>query len=330
MNDMTHLHPRDDSPNNRHVYSVEIKPKWGILCRSGYVENESIKKHVCRYCMHQHFKLGKGEISRPSQFCPLDLFAPDQERVKRAIENLIDDPQNNMRLYVNGELLWYGHMKQPSNSVSPDYKSDLRRVLQDKHFSQQDPINDFMHLLQRCLSESGVLRQIRRMQLFDKMDVEAANLIFSHLTQRESIDKLHKPLFDFDLLESDASDNWLAQLEEEFTNLPHDVDFFCKHKYKQVFDFEDGLSKQSVQEMVNKCLQDDNLARHALRMFLLGQCAKDCSIMICFERNENNHQDLHFKVGVVDMDPKPVNKIPHYMEMDRAIMKTFLTATMNN
>jgi inositol-pentakisphosphate 2-kinase len=268
--------------------------------------------------MHQHVKLGKGEITRPSQFCPLDLFSPDTERIQRALTNLIDDPQNNMRLYVDSELVWLGHMKQ---TQMRNYRHELETILAEKQFSRnQDHLAAFMNVLQKCLAESQVLRQIRRMQLFDKMDVEAANIIFSHLTKSQSIEELHKSLFDFDL--ANGGDNWLEQLEEEFSNLPQDVDFFCKNKYSQVFKQEGGLSKEAVDEIVEKCLNDDNLARHALRMFLLGQCAKDCSIMICFERNQDS-EDVHFKVGVVDMDPKPVNKIPHYAEMDQMIMKTF-------
>jgi inositol-pentakisphosphate 2-kinase len=332
MQDFTHLPVRNDkNVGKRHVYSVEIKPKWGILCHSGYVDDESIKKHVCRYCMHQHVKLEKGEITRTSKFCPLDLFSADPKRVRIALEDLIRDPQNNMRLYIDSDLVWFGYMKQ---TIVPDYYENLRKILQEKFFVQngKDTVEEFLNILQQCLTLSDVLPRIRRMQLFDKIDVEAAHVIFKHLTKNESLEQLHKSLFNFDSLsetslayQEGAADNWLAQLEEEFAELPQDVDFFCRNKYDQIFDlYNGGLSKQAVDELVQKCLQDDKLAKHALRMFLLAQCAKDCSIMICFERSEKQ-EDLHFKVGVVDMDPKPVNKIPHYLEMDRIIIDTFLS-----
>ena len=41
--------------------AVELKPKWGFLPSSPFLQSHTaaIKRSVCRYCMHQHYKRSK-------------------------------------------------------------------------------------------------------------------------------------------------------------------------------------------------------------------------------------------------------------------------------
>jgi hypothetical protein len=50
--------------------------------------------------MHQLLKLSLGEVAEHSAFCPLDLYSCEPERVRRALEQLLRTPQNNLRIFI--------------------------------------------------------------------------------------------------------------------------------------------------------------------------------------------------------------------------------------
>ena len=50
--------------------------------------------------------MANGKISKPSEYCPLDLFSGDLVRMRRALHGLVDSPQNNFRIFRNGQLVW--------------------------------------------------------------------------------------------------------------------------------------------------------------------------------------------------------------------------------
>ncbi|KAJ2795808.1 hypothetical protein H4R20_005750, partial [Coemansia guatemalensis] len=86
-----------------HTITVEIKPKWGFLTQSQLISDEnSVKRRVCRYCMHQYTK---HDVDNRSAFCPLDLFSNSYTRVVHALDCLALSPQNNIRVFVDGQLI---------------------------------------------------------------------------------------------------------------------------------------------------------------------------------------------------------------------------------
>ncbi|KAL7297976.1 hypothetical protein TKK_0008989 [Trichogramma kaykai] len=81
------------------TYCVEIKPKQGYIYN---IENQLPK---CQYCLMQYYKVEKRNIDSPSQYCPFDLFSGEELRMKKALESLMNAPQNNFRLFRGGELI---------------------------------------------------------------------------------------------------------------------------------------------------------------------------------------------------------------------------------
>ncbi|KAL0486266.1 inositol-pentakis phosphate 2-kinase [Acrasis kona] len=288
------------------VYSVEIKPKSGVLCRSGYVDDTSVKKNTCRYCMHQYYKLKKKEISRPSCFCPLDLYSKDSDRVLKALNALVDDPQNNMRLYIDGELAWHGVMKQ--SDQNKDYRKELQNILQNKKFSEGDVVDSYVKTLHDYLSRSNILQPIKCIQLMDQLDVEAITVIYQQLLLFETHEQIENSLFN-NALDS----NWLQELLHQVPKEP-EVDFVCK----QSLPVKNSMTQDRVISLLQECSTNTELAKSMLRLFLLSQCAKDCSIMICFQPSSGA-----YKVGVVDMDPKPLNKLTYYLKNDQQINNNY-------
>ncbi|XP_043947896.1 inositol-pentakisphosphate 2-kinase isoform X2 [Drosophila biarmipes] len=123
------------------TYAIEIKPKQGWLQLASDVNdlfdlmpagaetkpNEEPRnqeeqpppardKCWCRFCSMQLLKLHNGKIKRLGHYCPLDLFSGAPSRMLDALDALLACPQNNLRVFQNGNLIYGDH----ANSISFD------------------------------------------------------------------------------------------------------------------------------------------------------------------------------------------------------------------
>ena len=57
---------------------------------------------LCRYCMHQKLKLTDGKIVSISGYCPTDLFSGDERCMEFALAALFENPQNNLKVFLDG------------------------------------------------------------------------------------------------------------------------------------------------------------------------------------------------------------------------------------
>lgn len=94
--------PPTDVPG---VWCVEIKPKQGWVHEEDMATGPGGIRMKCPFCAHQYLKLCRGDVQRPSGYCPLDLFSGRRERVRRAIRALLRDPQNNLKIFLDGDSL---------------------------------------------------------------------------------------------------------------------------------------------------------------------------------------------------------------------------------
>lgn len=69
----------------------------------------------------QYLKLKNAKITNVSKYCPIDLFSGNAERMNRAIKGLFENPQNNLKMFQNGETVY--------NEYTQDKKA-LRRILE--------------------------------------------------------------------------------------------------------------------------------------------------------------------------------------------------------
>ncbi|KAH8279424.1 hypothetical protein KR026_009536 [Drosophila bipectinata] len=70
----------------------------------------------CRYCNMQLLKLHNGKIKRLGHYCPLELFSGYPSRMLSALDALLACPQNNLRVFRDGNLIYGDH----ANSISFD------------------------------------------------------------------------------------------------------------------------------------------------------------------------------------------------------------------
>ncbi|XP_042206070.1 uncharacterized protein LOC121855251 isoform X1 [Homarus americanus] len=76
---------------------IEIKPKQGFL------DYSTPELPLCRYCVKQFLKRRVKDGHGRSSYCPLDLFSGEPERMRRAVNGLILSPQNNFKVFLDGE-----------------------------------------------------------------------------------------------------------------------------------------------------------------------------------------------------------------------------------
>ncbi|ELU02473.1 hypothetical protein CAPTEDRAFT_191375 [Capitella teleta] len=125
--------------DNVPTFSAEIKLKCGFILPGS---------ETCIFCLLQPLKVSRGKWASVSGYCPLDLFSGDEQRMTFALKELFRNPQNNLRIFQDGNLIF-----------DQDKKVNIMQTLQG-HFSalsnpqpsgQSDGLDTFIHLLIKCL-----------------------------------------------------------------------------------------------------------------------------------------------------------------------------------
>lgn len=105
------------------------------------------------------------QVDSISSYNPLDLFSPDPSRVKQAINALFDNPQNNLRIFVDSKrVTWTGQ------------DQDLARV--ERALAgfcgslEGSAVTVLKELLVQRLAGSMILQRLRETQMLDRYDIE--------------------------------------------------------------------------------------------------------------------------------------------------------------
>lgn len=84
--------------------AFEIKPKSSIVFDLHGASN-SIWKSACRFCLQQKLKLKAGTVAKLSGYCPAKLYSGLRDKFGEAIAELINNPQNNLKIFSMGRRL---------------------------------------------------------------------------------------------------------------------------------------------------------------------------------------------------------------------------------
>ncbi|XP_043676843.1 inositol-pentakisphosphate 2-kinase isoform X2 [Vespula pensylvanica] len=155
---------------SKSTFAVEIKPK------QGYQRKEEQRLQKCPYCLAQYYKLKKKVIDDRSSYCPFDLFSGDEKRMKGAIECLLRSPQNNLKIFKDGTIV-YDHEFSTN---------DLETVLNDCYqtvdiCTKETTVNLFSNLICAILLHS--YPQSKRSELMQAMFERNR---FYHISERDS------------------------------------------------------------------------------------------------------------------------------------------------
>ncbi|KAJ3278875.1 hypothetical protein HK104_001956 [Borealophlyctis nickersoniae] len=315
--------------------SVELKPKWGFRPASS---SETLKLRTCRYCMHQYYKLQHDAAHSVNSFCPLDLYSGDANRMREGFRVLGKNPQNNLKVFLDGVLR--------------DLTEESTHKLLDAFFPGHG-YNGLVALLTTILSKDPLLATLKmRQQTLDPHDIEKIHRWYQSVideggsimdpTEKEWVKTVEMYLerMNGTGLQSKKLDVSLeppkAQSQDGVLS-PR-----AKRKRSPVVDSADDIERKSKKPKISES-DDHNLSRsmklQRIFEFMISVTLKDLSIMITFSRDAKpptettidtasasggvklDNAGFEYKMRVVDIDPKRVSKIPHYLQQDKDIVR---------
>ena len=344
---MPHLGFYEDQDNKSFSvssYAVEIKPKWGFLpTMSNMVGGEHLENDLCRFCMHQYLKMKSRKTSSLSAYCPLDLFANCSCRLLHALHSLFQDPQNNLRVFHDGTLIYSGLAVKGVKENLASFKEHLMDIstsskstrLTDEHLINiisSILIHDSWHGLncdkntgqctarvtpicksrknvplenKNCVSigPKGALKRLAELQQINTIDAGGIKSIIDSATEGRDLFK------SLQSLENYASEQW-----DEF------------------------VMKMTSENMIEgeKTSTDDMILM--IQRFLVSATFKDCSIMITFKEKVDKQENMleesvikepetgvrySYSIKLIDLDPKKIAKIDYYEKLDHDILKAY-------
>ena len=120
------------------------------------------------------------QISKTSEYNPLDLFSGSKERICMAIKSFFSTPQNNFRIFVEGSLV-FGGMGGGADNV---HAAEKDKCLEDLSKVSGLELADFIELLSEAIFRSGVLGKLLATQKLDDHDIEGAiHLYYNIISQ---------------------------------------------------------------------------------------------------------------------------------------------------
>ncbi|XP_010834292.1 PREDICTED: inositol-pentakisphosphate 2-kinase isoform X2 [Bison bison bison] len=269
----------------RPILCVEIKPKCGFIPSSSDVTHE-LKHRVCRYCMHQHLKVATGKWKQISKYCPLDLYSGNKQRMYFALKSLLQEAQNNLKIFKNGELI-YGC--KDARSPMADW-SELAHHLKPFFF----PSNG---LASGPHCTRAVIREL--VQMLDLLDIEGLYPLYRRV------------------------ERYLEEFPEERKTLqidgPYDEAF-----YQRLLDLsteDDGTVAFALTKVQQYRVA--MTAKDCSIMIALSPCLQDAS---SDQRPvvPSSRSRFAFSVSVLDLDLKPYKSIPHQYKLDSKIVNYYL------
>ncbi|XP_015283012.1 PREDICTED: inositol-pentakisphosphate 2-kinase [Gekko japonicus] len=313
---LTRLHFAEHRP----ILCVEIKPKCGFLPFSSHVSQE-IKHKVCRYCMHQHLKVAKGKWKRPSKYCPLDLFSGNKQRMHFALRSLLQEAQNNLKIFKNGELI-YGCKDEDTLSDLNELACHLKPF-----FFPSNGLVSGPHCTRTILKE--LIHVITMTLLSSTDDCKAGDMKTVPTSQGRSY--CEASAFTKELIRNGKN-------KTETSGLPRDC-LLYKTLQVQMLDLLDIEGIYPLYNRVDQYLEEFPEERNVLQIDgpynesfyekLLDLSTEDDGTVDSEQRLvvPTSKSRFTFSLSVLDLDLKPYESIHHQYRLDGKIVNYYLKNT---
>lgn len=330
------------------VISIELKPKYGSTsdCPTILPPHKGLKRSVSRYHLQQSVKMEDGRIAEISSYDPLDLFSSERSRMESALKALFNNPQNNLRVFVNGKAISNLHCFPAlcdckSGIDSPnEYEGICDTTCEPQLLRASSRALGFeaswqlLDAICCVLQHEQILPRLLDVQKICQYDIEGISRLYSYLSGLKCLDQL----CDFDY-ETARNGSWLIAPDETDALQCPTPDW-----------------SQSVRDLLTKPRSE---ALNILRSYCLAATARDCSLFITLRRivlvedqdaffsdescepssatvasirqgssingcgilrHPESSSILLYRITVVDLDRKPLAKILKHVELDRRIM----------
>ncbi|CAD7970515.1 unnamed protein product [Amoebophrya sp. A120] len=312
------------------VLTIEIKPKCGL---------QEIETLPTRFEMLQYQKLRNGEISRITRYNPVQMFKP--RTAARALQNLFDEPQNFLKVFLDGKLLFGEELLRGSPTDNTELDSNLHdnlivdlareagKALKISGAGEGSTASGLpsakseflLDLVQQVVQADPAWQRILHVQAFAAgRTAEYANELLEHL-QRTKTSTRNMIL---------SVDDYAAALQAS--------------KFRPFLPDESGmrLSEREGRKLVEQTKRSEFLPGERqfsqasqtdlekqivayICRFLLGRMAMDLSVMMNFVHADVENLEplrkagfrplrgqIWYRLTLVDTDSKPLDRLPTY------------------
>uniref|UniRef100_A0A8C7BEJ4 Inositol-pentakisphosphate 2-kinase n=1 Tax=Neovison vison TaxID=452646 RepID=A0A8C7BEJ4_NEOVI len=334
---------------HRPILCVEIKPQCVFIEECGSSSHE-LERRVENFSWCQHNKVATGKWKQISKYCPLDLYSGNKQRMHFALKSLLQEAQNNLKIFKNGELI-YGCAD--ARSPAADW-NELAHHLKPFFFPSNGlaggphctraVIRELVRVITRVLlsgSDKGRAGALRRGPAPRGPRVCEASP-FGRSLRRQGKNSpecsglpkgclLYKTLQVqmLDLLDIEGLYPLYRRVERYLEEFPEE---------RKTLQIDGPYDEAFYQKLLDLSTEDDGTVAFALtkvQQYRVAMTAKDCSIMIalspCLQDTSSEQRPVvpssrsrfAFSVSVLDLDLKPYESIPHQYKLDGKIVNFY-------
>ena len=266
-----------------------------------------------------------------SEYCPLDLFSGDETRIVKAIHALwgswisSNATANNLKIFARGKFLkpsevsLYFKYRFCSIQLSTFFYTNFQAHLMLADNSNPEGLATicdlFAKTLIRPLIETPVLRMLSELQCnLDMLDMEGLSKLWR---LAESSNSLYRESFvsqSPEMLSSTLPCTPIGR-SSPFISSPEPT-------LSDWVDFLDTYLSPSKPKLDHSNPLPDNL-RYYLLAYLLSATFKDCSIIVRLDFLRTTEEIRPGSVAVIDLDPKRMDKLKGWEELDKKIASTY-------
>lgn len=105
------------------------------------------------------------------------MFSGSKGRVLKSVKDLFLTPQNNFRVFLNGQLVLGslgGEADDTDTKIAEAFEDTLKAFFKADNGANSMRTPDFLQLVAGAISESGILDRLIKVQKLDVLDIEGA------------------------------------------------------------------------------------------------------------------------------------------------------------
>lgn len=180
--------------------AIELKPKAGILACSPLVHplhraKFQKSRFVLLQNLHKQGKIAKGwakasiSSQQVSLYDPLDLYSMNSSRMRTAISNLFDRPQNNLKVFYNGSIMiGHGIEGKEYENVQKEMYSNIFQIMdtaetKNNNYIRQEIEKKLGDWITTILLHENILQRLLELQKLDILDADGAILVYQRFVE---------------------------------------------------------------------------------------------------------------------------------------------------